>query len=371
MTTVEQVEQHSYLVGGAVRDALLGLPVKDQDYVVVGLTADELLTAGFRPVGADFPVFLHPQTQAEYALARTERKTGKGHQGFTFHADPSVTLEQDLIRRDLTINAMAQDADGNLIDPYGGRQDLTNGNLRHVSDAFVEDPLRVFRVARFLARFAHRGFQIAPGTRALMRTLCHSGELQNLSIERVWSETYRAMQEPTPQAFVSALTDCGAWMALSLEQNPDTGLLIHAATFAAGQPELNITALLWGMTSADRDHVLKRWGLPRAIIQLVQCSTRIREKARQPHLDINETLDLMRRCDVRRRTAMADQAREQVVHLYPELQSSTAAISRDFAAALSVNQQQIASQTDDKSQIAQAIIKAQYAAIAQARHANG
>ena len=200
----------TYLVGGAVRDQLLGVPWHERDWVVVGATPDQLLEAGFRPVGQDFPVFLHPDTGEEYALARTERKSGHGYGGFTFHADPSVTLEEDLQRRDLTINAMAMDDEGQVIDPYGGQQDLQARLLRHVSPAFAEDPLRVLRVARFAARYAPLGFRVAPDTLALMRELAESGELQHLTAERSWKEISRALMEPRPDVFIRVLRACGA-----------------------------------------------------------------------------------------------------------------------------------------------------------------
>ncbi|MDP9942655.1 multifunctional CCA addition/repair protein [Ectopseudomonas alcaliphila] len=203
-----------YKVGGAVRDRLLGRPVSEVDWVVVGASAEEMLELGYRPVGADFPVFLHPQTGEEYALARTERKSGRGYGGFTFHASPEVTLEQDLIRRDLSVNAMAEDDQGNLIDPYGGQQDLEARLLRHVSPAFAEDPLRVLRVARFAARYALLGFSVAPETLALMRQLADSGELAHLTAERSWKEISRALMEPCPDVFVQVLRDCGALAAL-------------------------------------------------------------------------------------------------------------------------------------------------------------
>lgn len=194
-----------YLVGGAVRDRLLGLEVKDHDWVVVGATPDEMLARGFKPVGQDFPVFLHPDTGEEYALARTERKSGKGYTGFTFHASPDVTLEDDLVRRDLTINAIAQSEDGALHDPWGGRHDLEQRLLRHVSPAFVEDPLRVLRVARFYARFAHLGFTVAEETLALMRELSAGDELDHLTPERVWQECARALATRSPERFFRLL----------------------------------------------------------------------------------------------------------------------------------------------------------------------
>lgn len=208
-----------YKVGGAVRDRLLGRPVSEVDWVVVGASAEQMLALGYRPVGADFPVFLHPQSGDEYALARTERKSGRGYGGFTFHASPEVTLEEDLIRRDLTVNAMAEDDQGRLIDPYGGQRDLQARVLRHVSPAFAEDPLRVLRVARFAARYAPLGFTVAPETQALMRELAESGELSALTPERSWKEISRALMEPRPDLFVQVLRDCGALAELLPEVN--------------------------------------------------------------------------------------------------------------------------------------------------------
>ncbi len=197
----------TYLVGGAVRDALLGLPVQDRDWVVVGADVPAMLAAGFRAVGKDFPVFLHPDSHEEYALARTERKTGKGYAGFSFHADKSITLEQDLQRRDLTINAMAQDADGRLIDPFGGQQDLADGILRHVSEAFAEDPVRILRTARFAARY---GFRIAEETMQLMQQMVAAGEADALVAERVWQELAKGLMEKQPALMIEVLHQCGA-----------------------------------------------------------------------------------------------------------------------------------------------------------------
>ena len=206
-----------YLVGGAVRDRLLGRPVVDHDHVVVGATPEEMLAQGFRPVGKDFPVFLHPHSGEEYALARTERKTGRGYHGFAFHADPGVTLEEDLARRDLTINAIAQDEDGTLVDPFHGRRDIGQRVLRHVSPAFVEDPVRLLRVARFAARFAPLGFRVADETMALMRAMVADGEVDHLVPERVWAETRRALAEAQPSRFVRVLRDTGALAVLMPE----------------------------------------------------------------------------------------------------------------------------------------------------------
>lgn len=217
-----------YLVGGAVRDKLLGLPVQDRDYVVVGATPEEMVAQGFKPVGSDFPVFLHPQTKAEYALARTERKSGRGYKGFTVYSAPDVTLEDDLRRRDLTVNAMAEDEAGQLVDPFGGAADLRERVLRHVSPAFAEDPVRVLRVARFAARFADRGFRVADETVVLMREIVAAGEVDHLVAERVWAELERALGERTPVKFFEVLRDCGALAKLFPEVE---------ALFGVPQPE--------------------------------------------------------------------------------------------------------------------------------------
>jgi tRNA nucleotidyltransferase (CCA-adding enzyme) len=198
----------TYIVGGAVRDALLGLPVNDRDWVVVGASPQQMISAGYLPVGKDFPVFLHPQTREEYALARTERKTQAGYHGFVFHAEPNVTLEQDLARRDLTVNAIAQDGNGRIIDPFDGRGDLSQRVLRHVTDAFREDPVRILRVARFAARFAD--FTVAPDTLRLMREMVQAGEVDALVAERVWQELARGLMEDKPSRMFEVLRECGA-----------------------------------------------------------------------------------------------------------------------------------------------------------------
>lgn len=223
-----------YLVGGAIRDALLGLPVGERDWVVTGATPEEMVAAGYKPVGKDFPVFLDPRTKEETALARTERKSGRGYHGFTFHTGPEVTIEDDLVRRDLTINAIAQDVDGPdgaagpMIDPHGGRRDLDARTLRHVSAAFAEDPVRILRIARFAARFAPLGFTVADETRVLMRTMVAAGEVDALVPERVWKECERALMQPRPSAFFTTLRDCGALARVMPEVD---------ALFGVPQPE--------------------------------------------------------------------------------------------------------------------------------------
>jgi len=251
-----------YKVGGCVRDELLGLPVKDRDWVVVGATPQDMLAAGYKPVGKDFPVFLHPQTHEEYALARTERKTAPGYTGFAFHAAPDVSLEDDLKRRDLTINAMAETESGELIDPYHGREDLDRRVLRHVSPAFMEDPVRILRVARFAARLAAFNFQVADDTLQLMRGMVNNGEVDALVPERVWQETVRALGEATPTRFFDVLRDCGALARLfpeldrlygvpqPEEHHPeiDTGvhtmLVLQQAARLSSDPKIRFAALV-------------------------------------------------------------------------------------------------------------------------------
>jgi tRNA nucleotidyltransferase (CCA-adding enzyme) len=268
----------AYLVGGAVRDRRLGLPGADRDHVVVGATPEQMLAAGYRPVGKDFPVFLHPQSGEEYALARTERKTAPGYRGFVFHADPSVTLEDDLVRRDFTVNAMAEDEDGRLVDPFGGERDLRERVLRHVSPAFAEDPVRILRGARFLARFAALGFTLAPETLALMRDMVARGEVDHLVPERVWQEMQRALASAKPSAFLAVLRDCGALAKLlpevdalfgvpqRAEYHPeiDTGVHVlmvcdQAARLAPGNARIGFAALVHDLGKAlTPAHVLPR-----------------------------------------------------------------------------------------------------------------
>ena len=226
-----------YAVGGAVRDELLGHPVKDRDYVVVGATPEEMVRLGYRPVGRDFPVFLHPQTKEEYALARTERKSGRGYRGFQVYATPDVTLEDDLARRDLTINAMARAEDGSLIDPFGGAADIAAGILRHVGPAFVEDPVRVLRVARFAARL---GFAVADETLALMRTMVDDGEVDHLVAERVWQELSLGLMTAQPQRMLEVLRACGALACIL----PEVDRLFGVPQPAQHHPEVDTGAHL-------------------------------------------------------------------------------------------------------------------------------
>lgn len=271
-----------YRVGGAVRDALLGRPVWDNDWVVVGATPAAMRKRGFKPVGKDFPVFLHPESAEEYALARTERKAGHGYSGFTVYASPDVTLEDDLIRRDLTVNAIAEAADGTLVDPYGGRDDIQARRLRHVSEAFSEDPLRVLRTARFLARYAPLGFTIAPETQALMRTLSQSGELEHLAAERVWVESEKALGEPAPEAYFAALAECEAlaawWPELAIAGlNGCLEAMQTVPDILEGSPETPLAhwryaRLVTPLDDGAREALAERLKLPRAVSDLARHS---------------------------------------------------------------------------------------------------
>lgn len=315
-------ELKTYLVGGAVRDQLLGLPVKDRDWVVTGASPADLLAQGFKPVGNDFPVFLHPRTGEEYALARTERKTAKGYHGFQFHAAPDVLLEDDLARRDLTINAMAQDAAGQIIDPYGGQADLQARLLRHVSPAFSEDPVRILRVARFAARFAPLGFTLAAETRQLMRAMVTAGEVDALVAERVWQETVRALAEPAPERFIEVLRECGALRVLFPEidrlfgvpqpakYHPEidcglhTLLVLQQAVKLGAEPEVRFATLCHdlgkGLTPADilpshHGHELVSRQLTTQLCERLKIPNRFRELAEhvaEYHGHIHKALEL-------------------------------------------------------------------------------
>lgn len=313
----------TYLVGGAVRDKLLGYPHHEHDWVVVGSTPEEMLAAGFKPVGRDFPVFLHPRTNEEYALARIERKSGRGYHGFTFQSSPDVTLEQDLSRRDLTINAIAEDSDGNLVDPYGGRNDLELRLLRHVSTAFAEDPLRVLRVARFAARYYHLGFRIAAETLALMRSIVDAGEIEHLVAERVWKETERALGEIDPHIYFQTLHDCGALARLCPELNNNVQSLKHLAQCA---PEFSSTAVRFAVLCSALDrlavlHFCERMKAPNDFRELALLLVEHKNAIAECN-DAGSALALLQRTDSLRRP-------ERFVLLL------------DSCAALSVDQKQI------------------------------
>jgi len=372
----------TYQVGGAVRDRLLGLPVHDIDYVVVGSSVKEMLGNGFRPVGSHFPVFLHPQTQHEYALARTERKTAPGHQGFVFHADPSIQLEDDLKRRDLTINAMAQEVNasgelvGHLIDPYQGTVDLEQGIFRHLSDAFSEDPLRVLRVARFAARFPT--FTIAPETLAIMKHMVSKDELKTLSKERIWQELARALRSQAPQRFIDVLEECGAleeiwptaftvqWRNMSSRKE----MLAQLNQVVAIHPEIDkrLAILLKKLKPVE----ISTWGgelrVPNEITEYCFAVAEF-EACHEFVLSPQIVLDLFNRTDVWRKPARFT----EVMKLFESIGVGVANWSKLVNAALQVDGGQIAakiSQLGSSSnlgeQIHQAVVHARLMAISQA-----
>ena len=371
-----------YQVGGALRDRLLGLSVHDIDYVVVGSSVAEMLANGFRPVGSHFPVFLHPQTQHEYALARTERKTAPGHQGFVFHADPSIQLEDDLKRRDLTINAMAQEVNasgelvGHLIDPYRGKVDLEQGIFRHLSDAFSEDPLRVLRVARFAARFPT--FTIAPETLAIMKYMVSKDELKTLSKERIWQELARALRSQAPERFIDVLEECGAleeiwptaftvqWRNMSSKKE----MLAQLNQVVAIHPEIDkrLAILLKKLKPVE----ISTWGgelrVPNEITEYCFAVAEF-EACHEFVLSPQIVLDLFNRTDVWRKPARFT----EVMKLFESIGVGVANWSKLVNAALQVDGGQIAakiSQLGSSSnlgeQIHQAVVHARLMAISQA-----
>lgn len=401
----------TYLVGGAVRDALLNLPIKERDWVVVGTTPETLLAQGYQAVGRDFPVFLHPESKEEYALARTERKTGAGYHGFDTRFSSDVTLEQDLLRRDLTINAIAQDPDTQqLIDPYGGQQDLQARVLRHVSPAFVEDPLRVLRVARFAARFAALGFVVAEETLQLMREISASDELDALTPERVWRETQLALSTPAPQAYVRVLRDCGALKVILPEVDAlfgvpqpekwhpeiDTGIhilmVLEQAAALSKDPTVRFAALMhdlgkgttppaeWPRHIAHEARgvalvkaVCERWRVPNEYRDLALICTAqhgklhaVFEMRSSTLLEFLEQLDALRRpqrfeqfllaceADARGRTGFEDRAYPQAAFLKQ---------ARELVAAIKPTTEMIAS--DNGTQIAETLRRLRIAALEQ------
>jgi len=282
----------AYVVGGAVRDELLGLPVKDRDHVVVGATPEEMVSLGYKPVGKDFPVFLHPVTHEEYALARTERKSGRGYRGFTVYASPDVTLEDDLRRRDLTINAMAKAEDGTLIDPFGGKQDLEKGVLRHVSEAFSEDPVRILRVARFAARF---DFFIHETTAALMRRMVESGETDYLVPERVWQEFSKGLMEERPERMFAVLEACGLRERLlpEIETQPEV---------MSGPLAVRFALLAWSLAEDEVETICRRLRVPNEPRELALLVSRNRERLESANAaGAADLLELLKRTDAFRR----------------------------------------------------------------------
>jgi tRNA nucleotidyltransferase (CCA-adding enzyme) len=371
-----------YQVGGAVRDRLLGLPVHDIDYVVVGSSVEEMLANGFHPVGSHFPVFLHPQNQHEYALARTERKTAPGHQGFIFHADPSIQLEEDLKRRDLTINAMAQEVNasgelvGHLIDPYQGKVDLEQGIFRHLSDAFSEDPLRVLRVARFAARFPT--FTIAPETLAIMKHMVSKDELKTLSKERIWQELARALRSQAPERFIDVLEECGAleeiWPTAFTVQwrniRSRKEMLTQLNQVITIHPELDkrLAILLKKLKPEEID----AWGdelrVPNDITEYCVAVAQF-EACREFILSPQIVLDLFNRTDVWRKPARFT----EIMKLFEGIGVGIANWPKLLDAALQVDGGQIAAKISQQGsssnlgeQIHQAVVRARLMAISQA-----
>jgi tRNA nucleotidyltransferase (CCA-adding enzyme) len=342
----------SYVVGGAVRDELLGLAVQDKDHVVVGATPDEMLAHGFKPVGKDFPVFLHPVTHEEYALARTERKSGRGYKGFTVYASPEVTLEDDLKRRDLTINAMARAEDGALIDPFGGAQDLKAGVLRHVSEAFAEDPVRVLRVARFAARF---GFRVADETMRLMKQMVASGEADYLVPERVWQEFAKGLCEKHPERMLQVLEECSLRQRLLPE--------IKAVPRFSGSLPVRFALLAWPLEPGEVEALSERLRVPNEVRELALAASRNREALRAVRRATPQALlELLKRADAFRRPERFTELLE-VASLSEGI--DTARLERALRAAAAVDAGAIAAQAAP-SDIAQRIDEARVRAIAQA-----
>jgi tRNA nucleotidyltransferase (CCA-adding enzyme) len=358
-----------YEVGGAVRDELLGLAVKDRDYVVVGATPDEMIELGYKPVGRDFPVFLHPETHEEYALARTERKTGRGYHGFQFHADPEVTLEEDLQRRDLTINAIARDENGELIDPYNGTDDLSVGVLRHVSPAFAEDPVRILRVARFAARFA---FEIAPETAELMREMVTSGEVDALVPERVWQELARGLMEERPSRLFTVLRECGALERIAPElagvfedpeQASDTVDALDEVAGAGAPIETRFAVLARGLDPYAIDALANRLKLPAAVRDLaVLASRHANSIADADALSPEAMLDLLNASDALRRPGRFLELLRAALAGEPDRGRAIRRLERAREAAAGVDAGAIAG-AGDKSDIRERVNAARLAAI--------
>jgi tRNA nucleotidyltransferase (CCA-adding enzyme) len=325
----------TYVVGGAVRDELLGLPVKDRDYVVVGATPEEMAAAGFKPVGKDFPVFLHPKTHEEHALARTERKSGRGYKGFTVHAAPDVTLEEDLRRRDLTINAMAKDPDtGALIDPFGGKGDLESKTLRHVSEAFAEDPVRILRVARFAARF---GFEVHEKTMQLMRGMVDSGEADHLVAERVWQEFSKGLAAPHPERMFEVLQSSG----LLQKAFPEISTI---PKIPGGSVPVRFALLAWRMSESEVEALCDRLRAPNEVRELALLAARSKDLLKNAaKASAAELLELLKRSDAFRRPERFSDL--LAVARLAQPGGDTASLERALAAASGVDAGAIAAQS--------------------------
>jgi len=352
----------AYVVGGAVRDELLGLPLKDKDYVVVGATPEEMVRHGFRPVGKDFPVFLHPQTHEEYALARTERKSARGYKGFTVHAAPDVTPEDDLRRRDLTINAMAKEPEtGALIDPFHGRGDLKEGILRHVSEAFAEDPVRILRVARFAARF---GFRVADATMALMRQMVSSGEADYLVPERVWQEFARGLAEPHPEKMFEVLEASGLADKLLDNVKPVLPILSMTAKATSSVP-IRFAVIAWPHQEAEVEAVCARLKAPNEVreLALLACRNRVVLRA-APQATAAALLELLKRTDAFRRPERFAELLEVARLADPNMDTQRA--RRASVAAAAVDAGAIAAQASSPAEIARLVDEARVRAIERA-----
>jgi tRNA nucleotidyltransferase (CCA-adding enzyme) len=351
----------TYVVGGAVRDELLGLPLKDRDHVVVGATPEEMVRQGFKPVGKDFPVFLHPSTHEEYALARTERKSGHGYKGFQVYAAPDVTLEDDLRRRDLTINAIAKGEDGTLIDPFNGKKDLDGRVLRHVSEAFAEDPVRILRVARFAARF---GFRVAEDTMALMRRMVDSGETDHLVAERVWQEFSKGLLEPHPGRMFAVLEECGLLRKFLPELRPDAAKLEQAAQ-AGSSLAMRFALLVFGLQESEVAAVCERLKAPNEVRELALTAVKCRDGLLGAQdAAPGQLLEILKRADAFRRPARFAEVLA-VVHLtqgpgHPGGQR----LAKALAAAQSVDAGAIAQRASAPSEIPERVDEARRQAIA-------
>jgi tRNA nucleotidyltransferase (CCA-adding enzyme) len=365
-----------YSVGGAVRDELLGLPVIDRDYVVVGAGPEEMARLGFKPVGKDFPVFLHPQTHEEYALARTERKVARGYHGFEFYAAPDITLEQDLARRDLTINAIARDEHGGIIDPFGGAADLEAGVLRHVSAAFAEDPVRILRVARFVARF---GFAIAPETQALMRKMVEEGEADALVAERVWQEVARGLMERKPSRMFEVLRECGALARVVPEIDAlfETGgaaaalCALDAAAQTQGSLEVRFAALARSLDPLAAEALADRLRAPAACRDLALLAARHTNAiADAAQLDAETLLELFNDSDAWRRPERFDDLLAAALAGEPEAEPARSRLDRALRAAQAVNTADIARAAGNPTEIRSRIDAARLEAVRGALDAN-
>jgi tRNA nucleotidyltransferase (CCA-adding enzyme) len=338
-----------YKVGGAVRDKLLGFPFRECDWVVVGATPDELLALGYKPVGKHFPVFLHPDTGEEYALARTERKVDKGYQGFDFYTHPDVTLEQDLQRRDLTINAIAETEDGSIIDPYGGQQDIKDRLLRHVSPAFVEDPLRVIRVARFVARYHHLGFCVAPETLALMQTIARQGELLTLAPERVWRELQRALQEQNPAQFFLTLQACGALQVMLPQLQRTQIAALERVAHSSEDPIVRFGALFVELDGGTAERLTKQQlKAPKNYHAMAQLIAKYADDYRQVNMDAEQRLTLLEKLDAFRRPERFIQFIDCCKGIYPQCTNGDK-LQRALRRCDEIDQRSLAEQHNDQT----------------------